>query len=124
MIETLLSILQISSAALRINNLEIPCNLKNELRNAALPLDLCSFFHSKYKWSVTTINSIICHVHSKANIHTVKKTSPSSSIDGIRPMPSWDKEGHDDMTAKCLICHHHDETNDHFLRCGNIYNQK
>lgn len=56
-----------STATVVIKQIEIPTNIANEFRFAALSPDLRQFFTTKYKWSNRIIDTIDWEVHSKSH---------------------------------------------------------
>ena len=108
------------TATLRINKMEIPTNLDNELRFTASTPELRDFFYNKYKWSSSTVELIDWQVHSNAlnQQHPYSKKTITQFIH--RWLPTHAHHGtKTDITTKCPICHIQEETNDHFLQCDN-----
>lgn len=111
-----------STATVYANDFEIPTNLANELRYAALSPDLRTSFMTKYKWSNSTIELIDWQIHSKS----IQRQKPCTRKTIIQYIHRWlPTHGHpgtkDDITTKCPCCHVLDETNDHFLSCTNTH---
>jgi hypothetical protein len=110
----------ITKSHLKINTIDTPTNLANEMRYAALSPDLRAFFIKKYQWQSKTIENIDWEVHSKA-IQRQRPTARKTIIQFIhRWLPTHGHPGTKiDLTTKCPCCHQADETNDHFLQCYN-----
>lgn len=105
---------------MRINRVEIPTILDQELCFTASTPELREFFYNKYKWSPSTIELIDWQVHARAlnQQHPYSKKTITQFIH--RWLPTHGHHGtKKDITTKCPIGHTHEESNDHFLNCEN-----
>jgi hypothetical protein len=109
-----------AKATLFIQSKEVTSSITTSLRHAATTPDLREYFCKKYKWKVSTIESIDWIITSRAlkRIYGRAKAAIQKFLHEWLPFNGHPAQSNTDSATLCPCCKTTTETHKHFLECN------